>query len=129
MEATLLSTNNINGRSGNMPHILILECELLLGAGLKSLLAEETTLNIRGISANNRVELLEQIVQLQPDVIVLDALSSLVEPGQLLTAFNTYSKSLRLLAVNTNDNQVCIYDRRQILLTRAHDMIELMLGC
>lgn len=127
MQVIATSTNNSDSRSVALSHILILECELLLGAGLKSLLAEKSTLKINGITADNQVELLEQIGQLQPDVIVVDALSTLTDPFQLLAALNAYPKFLRVVEVSANDNRVCIYDRRQILLTQSSDLTKLLL--
>lgn len=127
--ATIISSpQDTITKFGVSMQVLILESELLMGAGLKNLLAGHVNLTLSGISPNSPVELLAYIHQYQPDVIILDTISSLMNPGQLLAALDAYPKFLRLLEVSANDNQVCVYDKRQIRLSESRNLLELVTG-
>jgi len=100
----------------NVLRVLIVENQLLLGAGLQNLLSGETDLDVIGISPRNQLELVQKIRQIQPDVIFLDEDSRLTNATDLLTFLENFSK-LRVIVLNANDNIAHIYIKKQTLVT------------
>lgn len=105
-----------------MPRILIVEDELLLGAGIKSLLTGETDLDLLDSCSGDEAELAEEIRRLQPNVIILDQNSNLVDLGKLMSWLDGYPE-LRVVLVNANLDLVEIYDKRQVVITQVADFI------
>ena len=94
--------------------VLIVENQLLLGAGLQSLLTNKTNLTVTGISPGDHEELVREIRRIQPDVILLDADSRLANPAELLALLGN-DPAARVLAFNANDHLVRIYTNQQVL--------------
>ena len=93
-----------------------------MGAGVQRLLSAETDLEVTGIAPGNPAELAEEIRRLQPDLVVVDKDSRWGDATKLLAALQDYPK-LRLVVVSANDNLVCIYDKQQVLTSRATDLV------
>lgn len=109
----------------NVLRVLIVENQLLLGAGLQNLLSGETDLDVIGISPRNQLELVQKIRQIQPDVVFLDKDSRLTNATDLLTFLENFSK-LRVIVVNANDNLAHIYIKKQILATPTAQLISIV---
>ena len=108
-----------------MLRVLIVENQLLLGAGLQNLLSGETDLDVIGISPRNQLELVQKIRQIQPDVVFLDKDSRLTDATDLLTFLENFSK-LRVIVLNANDNLACIYIKKQTLVTPTARLISIV---
>lgn len=105
-----------------MLRVLIIENQLLLGAGLQSLLSGETDLDVIGISPRNQLELVREIRQLQPDIVFLDKDSRLTDATDLLTFLENFPE-LRVVVINANDHLVRIYNKRETRLCQATDLL------
>jgi len=105
--------------------VLIVENQTLLGAGVHSLVGDETGLEVRGVSPHDRAELIRDIQSFQPDIVILNKASQLMAPLNLLAALEDHSR-LQLIVVSADDNRVCIYDKRQLLVKRAADVIDII---
>ena len=108
-----------------MRRVLIVENQTLLGAGVHSLLGDETGLEIRGISPHDQTELIEDIGRFQPDVLIVNKGSHLIAPLNLLAALENHSR-VQVIVVSADDNQVCIYDKRQLVVKRAGDFRDMI---
>lgn len=108
-----------------MQRVLIVEHQLLLGAGVQSLLTGEADLDVIGISPADQLELVQEIRRFRPDVVVLDEVTYLANPTKLLVFLKNHPK-LRVVVVSANDNLVCIYNKQQVLVTRATDLINII---
>ena len=105
-----------------MLRILIVENQLLLGAGLQRLLSDMTDLDVIGVSPRNQLELVQEIRQLQPDIIFLDKDSRLTDAIELLSFLENLPK-LRLIVLSASDYQAQIYNKQEIQLCWATDLI------
>jgi DNA-binding NarL/FixJ family response regulator len=102
--------------------VLVVDNQILMGAGVQSLLGGQADLELVGISPCDQAELAGEIRRLRPDLVVLDRDSQWVDPTRLLAALQDYPK-LCLVVVSADDNLVCIYDKQQVLTSRAHDLL------
>ena len=104
--------------------VLIVENELLLGAGIEHLLAGETDLDVMGITRVDEVKLLEEIRFSQPEVVILDRATCLINPTKLITRLPDYP-CLRVIVISANDNLMQIFERQQVLVTHVHGLASL----
>jgi DNA-binding NarL/FixJ family response regulator len=111
--------------ANNVLRVLIVENQLLLGAGLQSLLIDETDLDVIGTSPSDQPELVEQIKRIRPDVVLLDVDSRLTDPADLLTCLENYPK-LRVLVVSSDDHLIRIYDKQEVLIRGASQLANLL---
>jgi DNA-binding NarL/FixJ family response regulator len=114
-----------HARATNVRRVLIVENQTLLGAGVHSLLGDETDLDIRGISPHDQTELMQDVRRFQPDIVIMDKVSHLIAPLNLLAALENHSQ-LQVIVVSADDNQVCIYDKRQLLVKRTTDFLDVI---
>lgn len=109
----------------NVLRVLVVENQLLLGAGLQNLLSGEIDLDVIGISPRNQLELVQKIRQIQPDVVFLDKDSRLTDATDLLIFLENFSK-LRVIVLNANDNLARIYIKKQTLVTPTARLISII---
>jgi DNA-binding NarL/FixJ family response regulator len=105
--------------------VLIVENQTLLGAGVHSLVGDETSLEVRGVSPHDPTELIRDIQSFQPDIVIVNKISGLIAPLNLLAALENHA-NLQVIVVSADDNRVCIYDKRQLLVKRAADFIDII---
>jgi len=115
-----------HARATNVRRILIVENQTLLGAGVHRLLRDETGLEVRGTSPLDQTELIQDIRRFQPDIVIMDKVSHLITPLNLLAALENHSQ-LQVIVVSADDNQVCVYDKRQLLVQQAADFLDMIL--
>lgn len=108
----------------HMRRILIVENELLLGAGIEHLLTGEADLDVTGIAGADEAILLKEIKHFQPDVVILDRATCLIHPTKLLAQLQDYPH-LRVIVISADDNTVQIFEKQQILVTRIRDLASL----
>ncbi len=108
-----------------MHRVLIVENQLLLGAGVQSLLTGEADLEVIGISPVNQAELVQEIRRFRPDVVVIDKVTHLADANKLVAFLKTHPK-LRVVVVSASDNMVCVYNKQQVLVSQATDLIHLI---
>ncbi len=108
-----------------MRRVLILENQLLVGAGLQVLLSREADLEVFGIPFLNSEDLARVINESEPDVIVLDEIGHLTRLTGLLPLLNNVSK-LRIVVVSSQDNLIRIYNKHEVLVTHASQLINII---
>lgn len=112
-------------RATDVHRVLIVENQLLLGAGVQSLLTGEADLDVIGISPVNQAELVQEIRRFRPDVVVIDKVTHLADANKLVAFLKNHPK-LRVVVVSANDNLVCVYNKQQVLVSQATDLINLI---
>ena len=105
--------------------VLVLESDLLLGAGIRSLLSGQEQLDVSSVDETNCEKLTQTIREFRPDVIVL-AEDRLALHRKLLTSCLQISPNLRTIVVNRNDNQVQIWDKRVIVVHELRDFLDVL---
>ena len=125
---TRLSQIDVNAKKKQKlvtQQILVVENNLLLGAGLENLLSRETNLKITGIAPRGEEELIEQIKKLRPAIVILDEATYLTHSVRLLAYLRILQK-FRLVIVSANSNLIQIYHKENILLTQTIDLIKIL---
>jgi DNA-binding NarL/FixJ family response regulator len=105
--------------------VLVVENQLLLGAGLQSLLTNKTGLDVTGISPGDQEELVREIRRIQPEVVLLNADSRLADPADLLALLGN-DPAGRVLAFNANNHLVRIYTKQEVFETLVERMPQLV---
>ena len=59
------------------------------------------------------------------DIVIMDKVSHLIAPLNLLAALENHSQ-FQLIVVSADDNQVCIYDKRQLRVKRTTDFLNMI---
>lgn len=117
-------TSTQANKAANIRRILIVENELLLGAGIEHLLAGEADLDVMGIAGVDEANLLNEIKRSQPDIVILDRATCLINPVKLLTQLQVYPH-LRVIVISADDNIVQIFEKQEVLVTRIRDLASL----
>jgi hypothetical protein len=107
--------------------VFVVESELLLGAGVASLLSRESDLQVIGIMPDDEAALVEQIKRCEPDVVVLNEATYLIEATTLLALLPDYPE-LRVLVLSASDDKVQVFDKHQIMVTDAVGLAKLIKG-
>ena len=110
-----------NGRLTASKRVLVVDNHSILGTGVEELLSNIDQLQIIGVNPADEVDLLQDIWQLVPDVIILSDRSSIISPTQLLFQLKYYP-SVRLIVVSEDENTLDIYDKRQIMTRQRADL-------
>lgn len=103
-----------------MKRILVVKGNGLLSAGIEYLLNGEVDLSIQSLSIENCAHLESELVNFNPDVIVLDEriyLSGYCELMKLIAAY----PHLPFIVVSADNNLIHIYTPHAFSLTRASD--------
>lgn len=107
--------------------VLVLRDRLLLGSGIRDLLAGEEDMDVRTLHCDDAQEVMDQVEDAQFDVLILDEDACGADPGNLISVFKT-RPGLRVIVVSPTTNQVHVYDGNQITVTQAADVINVVRG-
>lgn len=105
--------------------ILVLRNNLAFNAGVQYLLSEQKMLEVIGMEVQSQDDLFQNIDQVRPDVIILD-------DGFLaanLAALVTYLQKCpmrRTLILSLTENQIQVYDTKQIPIQQLGDFLTLV---
>ena len=102
--------------------ILILESDLLLNAGVKNLLAGREDLSIHGAICGDLKELNAVIDQFQPDIIISAENNASVNSNEI-TNFLKVLPKVKTILINLEDNQVEIFDKRELSVKQLSDFL------
>lgn len=102
--------------------VLILENELLLNAGVRSLLSKQEDLEVLATKFSGHLEIFKIIDTFRPDVIVMDEEEMAESGGALVTSVKGYSK-LRTVVVHWEHNQIEIYDSQKVTVRALEDFL------
>ncbi len=127
MLTMLTEKQNLTSQTKNKTkqRVLIVEHNSLLGAGMESLLNNASDLYSAGVTPNSKDELIQSISEFQPDVVILDKTSSLINSVGLSVLLKNHPK-LRVVAVSANDNLLHIYNKQQVLIMQAADLVNII---
>jgi DNA-binding NarL/FixJ family response regulator len=106
-----------------MQHVLVIENERLLGAGIENLLRREVDLQVTGVTVEDESALLQAISRAGADVVVLDEATT--DATSLLAILENHPR-LRVLVVSADGDLVRMYDARQVTVTQATELVALI---
>ena len=109
-----------------MPYVILLDGNNILSAGLASLLTENQELQLEHITNIDDLSILETINRRQPDVIVITEndpyeLARILELLETTQPDNTW----RIMIVRQDSNRIDLYDKRQVMISRLQDVVDL----
>ena len=94
--------------------VLIVGTASLIGAGMESLLSQENSLDVTGISPADEQELIDQIWRLRPQVVVMNSSLLFTNPASLLNRLDMYPH-LKIIVINETNNLVQTYEKQSFL--------------
>jgi len=106
--------------------VLIVENKLLLGAGIETLLANEPEVDVIGITPVDENSLIQEIYHIQPDVVVLDAETTLIDPNNKQLSQLQENLQFRTITVSANDNLIRVYDKQEIMIVQTTNLIKII---
>ena len=109
-----------------MPYVILLDGNNILSAGLASLLTENQELQLEHITDIDDLSILETINRRQPDVIVITE-SDPYELARILELLESTQpdNNWRIMIVRQDSNRIDLYDKRQVMINRRQDVIDL----
>ena len=105
-----------------MKRILVIQSQCLLAAGIFSLLSRELDLHVFEASVGDEMTLLEVLQKIKPTVMVLEASSPFCAQSSLLSPFQ-HCSDLRVIVVDERRNRMHIYEKRELEIGRAADLV------
>lgn len=105
-----------------MKRVLVVHSNLLLIAGVESLLLRELDLVVKGTPLTSKEALLNEIEKFKPHVILLDQSLQLSEFLLSIITLNEFS-DIRLMVINVENNLVNVLDKYQIEVTQGKDLL------
>lgn len=106
-----------------MKKVLVVVNKLLLGAGLESLLSRDTDLSVKCIFLESKKLLEEEIKRYQPNVVIIEKSGGVANSYQICNLLAGNSR-IRFLIVDSIENNVSVYDSREIIISQSCDLIE-----
>ena len=102
--------------------ILIVNIRSLLIEGVERLLKANQEFVVANTFASDPAALIFEIEELKPDIVILDDVTTFVEPAQLIASLlNT--QNMRLIVVNYSDNTINIFDKRECTISNSDQFI------
>jgi DNA-binding NarL/FixJ family response regulator len=111
--------------SDSPKRILVLRNQLLMNAGLQSLLSKQESLEVIGKEIQNQDDLFRFLERLKPDVIIVDEGILAPKLADLLKFLQSYPKK-RTIIMSLEKNQIQVYDTKQIQLHQLGDFLALL---
>jgi hypothetical protein len=109
-----------------MPYILLLDGNNILSAGLANLLTDNQELQFEHISQIDDANILAAFGRRQPDVVVITE-SDPNDLTHILELLETTQPDgpWRIMIVRQDTNRIDLYDKRQVMIKRRQDVIDL----
>ena len=73
--------------------------------------------------ANNLADLIREIEQLKPNVIIIEEASTFIRPADLI-ALPLNLPRLRLIVLNTRTSNIDVYDKNELTISNPRHLIE-----
>jgi len=102
--------------------VVIIHREYPLLAGVEHLLSREEGFNLTTVSSFDMVDIVDEIEQLQPEIVILDESLPKDDFGRILDLLMTFLE-LRVVVVSGLNNQLQVYDKKQVLVNCFGDLI------
>lgn len=113
--------NDSTHRCG-LKSVVIIHREYPLLAGVEHLLSREAGINLITVSSIALVDIVNEIEQLQPEIVILAESLPGDDLGRLLDLLKTFLE-LRVVVVSDLQNQLQVYDKKQVLVNGFNDLI------
>ena len=110
-----------------MKRILVVESDQLLVAGVESLLNGERALKVKRVVIDDEVDLTKEIKIFQPSVLIMDDRLYFAKLPVLFGLIKDYP-GMRVIVVNSVENRLHVYDKREILITSINDLLATVHG-
>jgi chemotaxis response regulator CheB len=105
--------------------VLLIESGRFIGGVIHSLFKQQEQLIVLTESPTNSAELVEAVQKHNPDIIILDDTVQKEFLPKLLTMM-TRGMGVRVVVVNTDSNQVDIYEKQQVPVHRKADFFAVL---
>lgn len=105
--------------------VMILESDALLGAGLSSLLNEREGFNVVSMPLDNQARFAQNIVEIRPDVIIVDENLLMDHINEILLAA-WQVPDLRLISLTLNHNHMHVIERHLVEVRQSADLLALI---
>jgi hypothetical protein len=117
-------TSTANG-FGDRPCVLLVENESLLGAGVQSLLGNQSEFDLIGVMVSTEIELVKAIEIFEPSIVILSETSYPTDFTRLMAVLRVHP-AINVVTVSAADNLVHMYAKKQMLVTRAIDLVNII---
>ena len=109
-----------------MPYVMLLDGNNILSTGLASLLTDNQEMEFEHITQVDNASILEAFGRRQPDVVVItesdpNDLTRILELLESTQPDGTW----RIMIVRQDSNRIDLYDKRQVMINRRQDVIDL----
>lgn len=97
----------------------------ILMEGVEDILGAKNSVEFELLStpANNLGELVHEIEQLKPNVIIMEEASSFIKPVDLITSVLS-NRNIRLIVLNSRYSKMDIYDKSEFTVSSLEHFIE-----
>jgi hypothetical protein len=107
-------------------NVLLLDGNNILSAGLANLLTENQSLRLQHLTAVDDLSILDAIERRPPDVIAITE----TDPDDVIRMLrlleSAYPASTwRIMIVRQQTNRIDLYDKRQVMINRRQDVLDL----
>ena len=111
----------------SVPHVLLIESDLLLDHGVESVLLREHDVRVSSVSYTGDRAFLRDLIRIRPDTILLNE-SGPVSAVRLLDLLKGLPglASVRVIVVRTDGNTIDLYEKRSIVATQSSDLLSLI---
>jgi hypothetical protein len=105
--------------------VLVVVNKMLLGAGLESLLSQDTELFVRNISFESESSLRDEIVSYKPNVVIIEKNANERLPVSVCSLLASNPR-IRFLLVDSLENNVSVYEKQDIQIAHSLDLISMV---
>jgi len=108
--------------SNRSKRVLILRNNLLMNAGMQSILSKQEELEVIGIQINNDGELFQNIARFKPDVVVLDEDYLTADPVILSKLLQNYPER-RVVLMSLHENEIQVYITKKFHIRQIGELL------
>jgi chemotaxis response regulator CheB len=105
--------------------VLLIESGQFIGGVIHSLFAQYEHLTVTEAAPSNTRELLQAVRKVKPEIIVLDD-TVCVHYLPILLRYMQDSHGIRVVVVNTDRNEVEVYEKQQIRVKQTADFFAIL---
>jgi DNA-binding NarL/FixJ family response regulator len=108
-----------------MRRVLIIRSNQLLASGVESLLLQKNNMIVKSAALDDEKSIWAEIRAFRPDVLILDESLVALDTPALLSLIQDFS-NLRIVVVDIRANTLHIYDKRDVFVKQADDVIKVI---
>lgn len=100
--------------------VLIIRSSYLLSSGVECLLKEHPELEVTAIENETSTDLVEDVMNKRPEVLILDESTVVANLSRLVELFDKFPE-IRVIVVNLENNHMSVFDKRYISIQHLTD--------